>query len=147
MCTNCPERWAVSHLLTSLRGHSTTTWTNFTQFRPPTSLEWTLYLYSFSPDHPLIPFLIHIVIEWPLSMLCSSFLLPELCTYLCIFFYHQQRQDPLHGYVCSAKANRSTAGIWQQVSRLTVVQATRSHEHARRHRRKGPFHHYPFRLG
>ena len=58
-----------------------------------------------------------------------------------------QRQDPLHGYVCIAEANRSPSGLWQQVSRLIGLQETRTNEHARRHRGKGPLHHHPFRPG
>ena len=57
-----------------IRGHSTTTWTEFCHFDPPNA--WTIYTLSVDKNihflTPSPPHLLHVVIEWPLTTSCGA---------------------------------------------------------------------------
>ena len=59
-----------------LRGHSTTTWTKYGPILSPSPLKWTIVEFYMIPTlcdqvwtfyWPLLPLLVHVVIEWPLN--------------------------------------------------------------------------------
>jgi hypothetical protein len=60
-----------------------------------------------------------------------------------LFFF--QGQNPLHGHVCSLKADRPPVGLRQQVPGPVGLQAAGPHEHAGRRGGQGPLHEHALR--
>ena len=67
----------TQHMKYFVRGHSTTTWTEFYDFFSPPPPAWTVFIpLAWTKTDildPLPPHLVHVVIEWPLSRKLLNF--------------------------------------------------------------------------